>query len=188
VSQRLRMILSIAVSLWSMLVLLPAQGQTTEPQEVRDHAERTFDRLKQPSGQPLSVQATGSTPIAEVPDDRYSAERYWIGRGQGDLGKGKAVCQRVSELSARTDLAKQIRVMVKEHLIDHVRERSGRESEQAIELTREEIVEEYLQGVKIVNRQIDEQNKICTATAVMLKTPMQPKHIPDVDPASAVTK
>ena len=34
----------------------------------------------------------------------YSSDQYWIGKGQGDLTKGKAVCQRVSELSARTDL------------------------------------------------------------------------------------
>jgi hypothetical protein len=103
----------------------------------------------------------------------YSADQYWIGKGQGDLIKGKVVCQRVSELSARTDLAKQIRVLVKEHMVDRVRERSGRESEQDVELTREEIVQEYLQDVKIVDRRIDEENKICTATAIMPKS-----HVP----------
>jgi hypothetical protein len=98
------------------------------------------------------------------------------------------VCQRVSELSARTDLAKQIRVLVKEHMVDRVRERSGREPEQDIELTREEIVQEYLQGVKIVNRQIDEEGKTCSATAVMLKTLIQPKQPPDSDAASLSAK
>lgn len=105
----------------------------------------------------------------------YPSDEYWIGKGQGDLTKGRAICQRVSELSARTDLAKQIRVLVKEHLIDRVRERSGRETEQDIELTREEVVQEYLQDVKIVDRRIDEENKICTATAVMPKRQVQPK-------------
>ncbi|MGQ0555243.1 MAG: hypothetical protein ACT4PN_04770 [Nitrospiraceae bacterium] len=105
----------------------------------------------------------------------YSSDQYWIGKGQGDLTKGKVVCQRVSELSARTDLAKQIRVLVKEHMIDRVRERSGRESEQDIELTREEIVQEYLQDVKIIDRRVDEENKICTATAVMPKSKNQSK-------------
>jgi hypothetical protein len=109
----------------------------------------------------------------------YSADQFWIGKGQGDLTKGKSVCQRVSELSARTDLAKQIRVLVKEHMVDRVRERSGRESEQDIELTREEIVEEYLQDVKIVDRRIDEENKICTATAVMPKSRVQLKPTTD---------
>jgi hypothetical protein len=90
-----------------------------------------------------------------------------IGIGQGDMAKGPIVCQRVSELSARTDLAKQIRVLVKEHMIDHIRERSGKEADQDIELTREEIVQEYLQGVQIVDRHIDEEKRICSATAVM---------------------
>ncbi|MBK9308407.1 MAG: LPP20 family lipoprotein [Nitrospira sp.] len=115
----------------------------------------------------------------------YSSDQYWIGRGQGDLTKGKMVCQRVSELSARTDLAKQIRVLVKEHLIDRVRERSGRESEQDIELTREELVQEYLQDVKIIDRRIDEENKMCTATAVMPKNRVQSAPAPDQESAPA---
>ena len=95
------------------------------------------------------------------------------------MAKGPIICQRVSELSARTDLAKQIRILVKEHMVDRVRERSGRETEQDIELTREEIVQEYLQGVKIVERQIDEENKTCSATAVMPKSQIQPTPAPD---------
>lgn len=124
-----------------------------------------------------------TTPSAEV---GYSSDQYWIGKGQGDLTKGRAICQRVSELSARTDLAKQIRVLVKEHMIDRVRERSGRETEQDIELTREEIVQEYLQDVKIVDRRIDEENKICTAIAVMPKRQVLPK-LPDHTPSPSDT-
>lgn len=104
------------------------------------------------------------------------------------MSKGKAVCQRVSELSARTDLAKQIRVMVKEHMVDRVRERSGRDMEQDIELTREEIVQEYLQGVKIVDRQVDEENKTCTATAVMLKSAVPVKSASDSEPAPSASR
>jgi len=110
----------------------------------------------------------------------YSSEHYVVGKGQGDLSKGKIVCQRVSELSARTDLAKQIRILVKEHMVDRVRERTGREAEQDIELTREEIVQEYLQGVKIVDRRIDEEGKTCSATAVMPKNQIQPKQASDI--------
>jgi hypothetical protein len=68
--------------------------------------------------------------------------------------------------------------MVKEHMIDRVRERSGHEPEQDIELTREEIVQEYLQGVKIVGHGIDEEGKTCTATAVMPKEQTQQKPAP----------
>jgi len=92
-----------------------------------------------------------------------------IGTGHGDLTKGALVCRRVAELSARTDLAKQIRVLVKERMVDRMRERSGRESEQDIELTREEIVQEYLQGVRIVDYRVNEDKKACSATALMPK-------------------
>jgi hypothetical protein len=64
-------------------------------------------------------------------------------------------------------------------MVDRARERTGREAEQDIELTREEIVQEYLQGVKIVDRQIDEKNKTCSATAVMPKSQIQPNPAPD---------
>ena len=130
-----------------------------------------------------AVQAT------DVGHGAYSSDHYWIGKGQGDLTKGKAVCQRVSELAARTDLAKQIRVLVKEHLTDRVRERSGRETEQDIELTREEIVQEYLQDVKILDHRIDEEKKICTATAVMPKSRIAPNSTSDIpDPTSSVIR
>ena len=68
---------------------------------------------------------------------------------------------------------------MKEHMVDRIRERTGREAEQDIEVTREEIVQEYLQGVKIVDRQIDETNKTCSATAIMLKKQIQPMPTPD---------
>lgn len=132
---------------------------------------------------------TAITQAAEIGHGAYSPDQYWIGKGQGDLNKGKVVCRRVSELSARTDLAKQIRVLVKEHMIDRVRERSGRESEQDIELTREEIVQEYLQDVKIVDHRIDEENKICTAVAVMPKSRIQPNPASDIsEPTSTGTR
>ena len=119
----------------------------------------------------------------------YSSDQYLVGKGHGNMAKGPIICQRVSELSARTDLAKQIRILVKEHMVDRVRERTGREPEQDIELTREEIVQEYLQGVKIIDRQIDEENKTCTATAVMPKNQIQPKAAPDrLEPTSTVIR
>ncbi len=152
-----------------------------EPDDVKQRAEQSFNRLSQ---QPRSSD-TGAASSSLPSSDRdsfsgYAADKYWIGTGQGDLAKGSIVCQRVSELSARTDLAKQIRVMVKEHMVDRVRDRSGREPEQDIELTREEIVQEYLQDVKIVDRRIDEDKKICYATAVMPKATLQPT--PATDP------
>ncbi len=160
-----------------------------DPATVRQHAEQSFDRLKQadPQTSPKPRAQTGRS--THDSGESYSGDHYLIGKGQGDLSKGKSVCQRVSELSARTDLAKQIRVMVKEHMVDRVRERSGKDVEQDIELTREEIVQEYLQGVKIVDRQIDEENKTCSATAVMPKNQIQPKQAPDQpEPISTIAR
>lgn len=146
---------------------------------VSQQAERSFQQLQQiEQGGKQNEQAGARATVTESAG-HYDADQYLIGKGQGDLNKGRMVCQRVSELSARTDLAKQIRVMVKEHMVDRIRERTGREAEQDIELTREEIVQEYLQGVKIVDRQVDEEKKICSATAVMLKSQIQPKSAPD---------
>ena len=157
--------------------------------DVRSHAEQSFEQLKQQADQKGAGKSSGSSRmVSEERGGPYSPEQYWIGKGQGDMSKGKAVCQRVSELSARTDLAKQIRVMVKEHMVDRVRERSGRDMEQDIELTREEIVQEYLQGVKIVDRQVDEENKTCTATAVMLKSAVPLKSASDSEPAPSASR
>ena len=157
--------------------------------DVRTHAEQSFDQLKQHTGQGDSSKVPSG--LRRTVEDRnsYSSDQYLVGKGQGDMTKGQIVCQRVSELSARTDLAKQIRILVKEHMVDRVRERTGRESEQDIELTREEVVQEYLQGVKIVDRQIDEDNKTCSATAVMPKSQIQPTPAPDhLEPTPTVIR
>jgi hypothetical protein len=173
--------------LWPAGVTLAESGDGSPP--VSQHAAQSFQQLQQTErGGKTNEQAGAKTTLAEN-GSHYPKEQYLIGKGQGDLSKGKMVCQRVSELSARTDLAKQIRVMVKEHMVDRTRERTGREAEQDIELTREEIVQEYLQDVKIVDRQIDEEGKTCSATAVMPKSQIQPKPAPDrLEPTSAVNR
>lgn len=178
----IRLVIAVGLCLVGGLVLTAAQA--AEPDDVRKHAEQSFDRLQRQLDSKAMDTSSMVRRTAEVGDGAFSSDQYWIGKGQGDLTKGKAVCQRVSELSARTDLAKQIRVLVKEHMIDRVRERSGRENEQDIELTREEIVQEYLQDVKIVDRRIDEENKICTATAVMPRSRVQLKPAADQELSS----
>ena len=147
------LIVITGICLWSLWVGLAVQAQAAEPVGV-------------------------VRPIGETSQDRYRSDQYWIGTGQGDLSKGSIVCQRVAELAARANVAKQIRVLIKEHLVDHTRERMGKEPEQDIELTREEIVQEYLQDVKIVERRIDEAHQTCTATAVMVKNQAPPKQDP----------
>jgi hypothetical protein len=173
---------AIAAS-WS--VLLPLHSFAADSGDVRTHTEQSFDRLKQYSGQQGSSKAPSGSPHKIEDRNSYSPDQYLVGNGQGDMAKGQIVCQRVSELSARTDLAKQIRILVKEHMVDRVREGAGREAQQDIELTREEIVQEYLQGVKIVDRRIDEGSKTCSATAIMPKSQIQPNPASNrLDPTS----
>jgi hypothetical protein len=170
----------VALSVLSCLTLLPLDLSVADPGDVRSHADQSFDRLKQQGEQPKGAAKSAGASRLNVEDrSGYPSDQYLIGKGQGDMAKGPIVCQRVSELSARTDLAKQIRILVKEHMVDHVREGPGRDAEQDIEVTREEIVQEYLQGVKIVDRQIDETNKTCSAIAVMSKSQIQPRPAPD---------
>jgi len=169
------------------LCLLVFPAFAADSSDVRRHAEQSFDQLKQHTAQKDSPTAPSGLRHTSEDRDHYSPDQYLIGTGRGDMAKGPIVCQRVSELSARTDLAKQIRILVKEHMVDRIRERTGREAEQDIEVTREEIVQEYLQGVKIVDRQIDETTKTCSATAVMPKNQIEPRPAPDsFEPASPI--
>ena len=140
---------------------------------VRHHPEQSFNQLAQRNDHPERTPSTSGSALNGQTRAGYSPDQYVIGVGQGDMTKGPIVCQRVSELSARTDLAKQIRILVKEHMVDHILERPGKEADQDIEVTREEIVQEYLQGVKIIDRQIDQEKNICTATAVMPRSKLQ---------------
>lgn len=143
---------------------------------VRQRADQAFERLHKPAGNQQTGAGVSRDERRSLPLDppSYSPDSYLIGTGHGDLAKGRVTCQRVAELSARTDLAKQIRVLVKEHAIDRVRERTGHNSEQDIEIVREELVQEYLQGVKIIDRRFDETNGTCSSTAVMPKQAVAP--------------
>lgn len=173
----------------SCLVSLPLHSFGANSGDVRTHAEQSFDQLKQQTGQQGSSNAQSGSHHKIEDRNNFSSDQFLVGNGQGDMTKGPIVCQRVSELSARTDLAKQIRILVKEHMVDRVREGGGREAQQDIELTREEIVQEYLQGVKIVDRRIDEASKTCSATAVMPKSQIQPNPAPNrLDPTPTVIR
>jgi hypothetical protein len=169
----------VVPALGSCLAWMAVQAFAADSGDVRSHAEQSFEQLKQQTDHKGLTTSNAGPHRNSENHGNYSSDQYLIGKGQGDLAKGPIVCQRVSELSARTDLAKQIRILVKEHMVDRVRERSGKDADQDIEVTREEIVQEYLQGVKIVDRQIDEANKTCSATAVMPKSQIRPKPAPD---------
>jgi hypothetical protein len=189
VKNRRSQLLIVGVIVSGCSVLLPLHSFAADSGDVRTHAEQSFDQLKQHTGQQDSSKTLPGSRHKIEDRNSYSSDQYLVGNGQGDMTKGQIVCQRVSELSARTDLAKQIRILVKEHMVDRVREGAGREAQQDIELTREEIVQEYLQGVKIVDRRVDEGSKTCSATAVMPKSQIQPNPAFNrLDPTSTVIR
>ena len=172
-----------------------AEDLPTDQATVQRHASEAFQRLEKQrlsSGDITTGRAdlSNTSSAGALPNTLRNEvqQDLLIGHGQGDLSKGKLVCQRVSELAARADLAKQIRVLIKEHATDRIRERTGREPEQDIEVVREELVQEYLQGVKITDRRVDEAQKTCSATAVMPAhpAPMVPSPIPS--PAATTTR
>ena len=159
----------IQTALWmagTLLVAAPTLAAESTTADVRTHADQSFQQLHTRE-QGIAPPRRDQSPRESAP--AHDSNQFLIGQGQGDLSKGKLVCQRVSELAARADIAKQIRVQVKEHATDRLRERTGRETEQDIEVVREEIVQEYLQGVTIVDRRIDDEAKTCSAVAVMPK-------------------
>ena len=179
----------VTLMIVSCAALLPLDANAADSGDVRNHAEQSFERLTQQGAYKDAIKPSGAPRLTVEDRSSYSSDQYLVGKGQGDMAKGPIICQRVSELSARADLAKQIRILVKEHMIDRVRERTGREAEQDIELTREEIVQEYLQGVKMIDRQIDEESKTCSATAIMPKNQVQPKPAPDhLEPTPTVIR
>src|SRR2546425_8037016 len=139
--------LSLCLAMLFCPVCLGAAEQSASPQQGSNQLFQELHKMEQqpPQGKEPAVQP----PAIALP---YPADQYLMGTGQGDLSKGRLVCRRVSELPARADLAKQIRVWVKEHAVDRVRERTGAPTEQDIEVVREETVNELLQNVKIVDR------------------------------------
>src|SRR5439155_8819774 len=119
-------------------------------------------------------------PEAKAPQSR---EQYLVATGYGDLSKGATICQRVSDTAARAELAKLIRVVIKEHAIDRVRERTGKPLEQDIEVVREELVNELLQDAKIVDRKVDKAAGTCSSTAVMPKSQITPMPVTSPEPS-----
>ncbi|MGH6804731.1 MAG: LPP20 family lipoprotein, partial [Methyloceanibacter sp.] len=127
---------------------------------VRQHADASFEKL--PTAPPLA------------PRPGPSDDQYLTATGYGDLTKGPLICQRVADTAARAELAKLIRVTIKEHASDRVRERTGQPLEQDIEVVREELVNELLQEVKIVDRKVDKAAGTCSSTAVMRRSNLIP--------------
>ncbi len=180
------------VLLWGSLLWLSGcstpQAPPPNPDVVRQHADKAFQQLQvqeqpqphtetppqpqssptadQPSGQAPSNKAGVQVPMAEI---SQSDDGYVRAIGYGSLGKGQYLCQHSADLAARVELSKLIRVKVTERSTDRIRERTGKEAEQDIEIVREGLVDEVLSEVRIVDRTVNKDAAICSSTAVIPK-------------------
>jgi hypothetical protein len=187
---------SVGLVLGSLLMTLgcsTAPTPATNPDAVRQHADKVFQQLKtqehsQQSGDPqsssqastpgdttatlaLPVQQRVQIPSAEVgPSDG----EYIQATGYGNLAKGLYLCQHSADLAARVELSKLAHVKVTERSTDRIRERTGKEAEQDIEVVREGLVNEVLSDVRIVDRKVDKEAGTCSSTAVTPKRNLFP--------------
>jgi len=185
------------ILLWSSLLLLSGcstpQAPAPNPDQVRQHADKAFRQLhaqEQPQAQtetPSQPQspATSDQPAAQAPSSKagvqiplaeihQSDDGYVRATGYGDLAKGLYLCQHSADLAARVELSKLIRVKVTERSTDRIRERTGKEAEQDIEIVREGLVNEVLADVRIVDRKVDKDAGTCSSTAVIPKKNLSP--------------
>lgn len=63
---------------------------------------------------------------------------------------------------------------VTERSTDRIRERTGKDAEQDIEIVREGLVNEVLSDVRMVNRTVNKDAAICSSTAVIPKKNLTP--------------
>jgi len=170
-----------------------ASTPATNPDPVRQHADKAFQQLKtqepsqQPGDRPSSphasapgdtapmpappVQQGGQIPLAEIgPSDG----EYIRATGYGNLAKGLYLCQHSADLAARVELSKLARVKVTERSTDRIRERTGKDAEQDIEVVREGLVNEVLRDVRIVARTVDKEAGTCSSIAVIPKRNLFP--------------
>lgn len=175
------------------LLMVPAcsasSGSATNPEVVRQHADRTFHDLKAQEKPPQAVDSTAST-VADSPSQPAPSVQNGLqiplgevsspdgelisATGYGPLAKGITLCQHSADLAARIELSKLVRIEVTEKSVDHIRERSGKSVEQDIEVVREGRVNEMLNDVRIIDRKIDKEAGTCSSTAVIPKRNLFP--------------
>jgi len=170
-----------------------APTPATNPDVVRQHADKAFQQMKaqENAQQPgdsqsllqastpgdttanpaLSVEKGAQIPLAEIgPSDG----EYIRATGYGNLTRGPYLCQHSADLAARVELSKLVRVKVTERSTDRIRERTGKEAEQDIEVVREGLVDEVLSDVRIVDRKVDKEAGTCSSIAMIPKRNLFP--------------
>jgi hypothetical protein len=179
----------LGLVLGSLLITLgcsTAPPPATNPDAVRQHADKAFQQLSAQEHPPQQGDPQSSSP-ASTPGDLSSMPapsvqkgvqippseigpsegEYIRATGYGNLAKGLYLCQHSADLAARVELSKLVRVKVTERSTDRIRERTGKDVEQDIEVVREGLVNEVLSDVRIVDRKADKEAGTCSSTAVI---------------------
>jgi hypothetical protein len=181
----------VGLILGSLLMTLgcsTASTPATNSEAVRQHADKAFQQLNaqehsqqhsDPHASPQaaalgdtttmplpSIQQRGQIPSAEIGS---SDGEYIRATGYGNLAKGFYLCQHSADLAARVELSKLAHVTVTERSTDRIRERTGKEAEQDIEVVREGLVNEVLRDVRIVDRSVSKEAGTCSSTAMISK-------------------
>lgn len=204
-AQSLRLTRSSGLGLlWGVLLWFSGcstpQAPPPNPDAVRQHADKAFQQLhvqEQPQAQtetPSQTQlpSTADQPSVQAPSNKagvqiplaeigQSDDGYVRATGYGNLAKGLYLCQHSADLAARVELSKLIRVKVMERSTDRIRERTGKEAEQDIEIVREGLVNEVLADVRIVDRRVDKEAGTCSSTAVIPKKNLSPTPVSGSD-------
>lgn len=179
------------VLLWGSLLIFPGCSTPptppSSPDRVRQHADKALQQLHaqtETSSQAQSpvradgppVQAPSSKAGVQIPlaEISRSDDGYVRATGYGNLAKGLYLCQHSADLAARVELSKLIRVNVTERSTDRIRERTGKDAEQDIEIVREGLVNEVLSAVRIVDRKVDKEAGTCSSSAVIPKKNLSP--------------
>ena len=187
---------SVGLVLGSLLLALgcsTAPSPATNPDAVRQYADKAFQQLKvqehppqqgdsQAAPQGSTAGDTSSLPApsgqqgVQIPLGEIgpSDSEFVRATGYGALAKGLYLCQHSADLAARVELSKLVRVQVTEKSVDRIRERTGKDAEQDIEVVREGLVNEVLSGVRIVDRNVDKEAGTCSSTAVIPKRNLFP--------------
>jgi hypothetical protein len=186
----------VGLVLGSLLMTLGcsiAPTPATNPDAVGQHADKAFQQLKaqehvqQPDDSQSLPQA--STPGDTIANPAPSVEKgvqipfaeigpsdgeYIRATGYGNLAKGLYLCQHSADLAARVELSKLVRVKVTERSTDRIRERTGKEAEQDIEVVREGLANEVLSDVRIIDRKVDKEGGTCSSIAMIPKRNLFP--------------
>jgi hypothetical protein len=80
--------------------LLSLHSYAADSGDVRTHAAQSLNRLTQHTGQGDSSKAPSGSHRTVEDRNSYSSDQYLIGKGQGDMAKGRIICQKDSFLCA----------------------------------------------------------------------------------------